>query len=293
LLKELKQIAENDTNVGNVAKAVISVPSNFSTTQGLKMKPAAEAAGLSVLEFLSEPTAAILAYDLERGLSVGQQKNIFVIDLGAAFLDAVIITIKRDNNEPTYTKLPSIDTKMLGGKDFTEKLIDYFLSPSKWNISPSEEDKASLRKAFHDAKKTLFSESNMMSVDIDMSDLPNMPSADPKLSVDDFNAACQDLFDAIAAYIEGVIQSSEINKDQIDGVILAGGSTRIQGVIDVVQNAFPGKRLYRSINPDYVIAYGAAKRAMQLADDQMPAARIIEPISFSLGYVDFFLFLHC
>ncbi|KAJ1490980.1 heat shock protein 70, partial [Baffinella frigidus] len=238
----------------DVKHAVITVPAYFNDSQRQATKDAGAIAGLTVLRIINEPTAAAIAYGLEKKKG-GQEKNILIYDLGGGTFDVSLLTIEGGVFE---VKATAGDTH-LGGEDFDSRLVAFVLQEfkRKYRKDPSDNSRAlrRIRTACERAKRTL-SSATQTTIEVDAAfegiDF-NMVITRAK-----FEELSADLFRQTIDPVERVLSDSKIAKRAINEVVLVGGSTRMPKVQQLLQDYFNGKELNKSINPDEAVAYGAA-----------------------------------
>ena len=280
VLSKMKEIAENYLGE-EVKEAVVTVPAYFNDAQRKYTKDAGVIAGLDIKRIINEPTAAAIAYGLDKGTS--QEKNILVFDLGGGTFDVSLLSIDDGIFE---VKATAGDTH-LGGEDFDHRLVNHFVNEfkRKKKKDPSENQRSMkrLKIACERAKRTL-SSSTQASVEIDSffegEDLfTNITRAR-------FEELCGDLFQNTLAPVEKVIRDAKIDKRSVDEIVLVGGSTRIPKVQKLLQDFFNGKELCKSINPDEAVAYGAAVQGDILSGKQSSATKdilLLDVTPLSLG----------
>lgn len=256
VLVKMKETAEAFLG-GKVEEAVITVPAYFNDSQRQATKDAGTIAGLKVLRIINEPTAAALAYGLNRNLK--GEKNILIFDLGGGTFDVSLLSI--DEGSLFEVKATAGDTH-LGGEDFDNRLVNYFTEEIKRkykkDISNNPRALRRLRTAAERAKRTL-SSSAEATLDIDA--LFDGIDFYSKISRARFDELCLDLFKSTLGPVERALADSKMQKEDIHEVVLVGGSTRIPKIQSLLQNFFNGKCLNLSINPDEAVAYGAAIQA--------------------------------
>ncbi|CAI8598177.1 unnamed protein product [Vicia faba] len=262
ILSKMRQVAEAYLNLP-VKNAVVTVPSYFNDSQRKATIDAGAIAGLKVIQIINEPTAAAIAYGLDKRRNCDGKRNIFVFDLGGGTFDVSILTIKGDVFE---VKATAGDTH-LGGEDFDNRLVNYFVQEfkkkHKVDISPNPRALRRLRTACERAKRILsFAFVTTIEVDslfhgIDFS------SSITRAKFDEINI---DLFNECMKIVDSCLSDSKICNSDIDDVVLVGGSSRIPKVQDLLQHFFEGKDLFKGINPDEAVAYGAAVQAAILSE---------------------------
>ncbi|XP_005100356.1 heat shock protein 70 B2 [Aplysia californica] len=281
VLSKMKETAE--AYLGQkVTEAVITVPAYFNDSQRQATKDAGAIAGLNVLRMINEPTAAALAYGLDKGQS--GEKNVLIFDLGGGTFDVSVLTI--DEGSMFEVKATAGDTH-LGGEDFDNRLVSHFLQEFKRkhnkDISKNARATRRLRTACERAKRTL-SSSSEASIEIDS--LFEGMDYYTKISRARFEELCADLFRSTLEPVESALRDAKLDKGKIDEVVLVGGSTRIPKIQKLLSDFFNGKELNKSINPDEAVAYGAAVQAAVLTGDKSEAIRdvlLVDVAPLSLG----------
>ncbi len=242
----------------NVTDAVITVPAYFSDAERQATKEAGEIAGLNVLRIINEPTAAALAYGLDKG---DQEQTILVFDLGGGTFDVSLLEI---GDGVVEVKATSGDNH-LGGDDWDNKVVDWMVTEFKnaHGVDLSK-DKMAMQRLREAAEKAKIELSSSMQTSIN---LPYITaSADGPLHLDEtlsraqFEAMTQDLLDRTKAPFQAVLKDAGIALDKIDQVVLVGGSTRMPAVTELVKKE-AGKEPNKGVNPDEVVAVGAALQA--------------------------------
>ena len=265
-----------------VNNAVITVPAYFNDAQRLATKDAGRIAGLNVLRIINEPTAAALAYGLDKNLT--NEKNVLIFDLGGGTFDVSILTI--DDGSLFEVRSTAGDTH-LGGEDFDNRLVDYFVQEFKRkfgkDLSRNNRSLRRLRTACERAKRTL-SNSSEASIEIDA--LYEGIDFYSKITRARFEELCADLFRATMEPVEKALRDAKLDKSKIDEVVLVGGSTRIPKIQKLLQDFMNGRALNKSINPDEAVAYGAAVQAAILSGDRSGAIKdvlLVDVAPLSLG----------
>uniref|UniRef100_A0A8D0TMK3 Uncharacterized protein n=1 Tax=Sus scrofa TaxID=9823 RepID=A0A8D0TMK3_PIG len=262
VLTKMKEIAE--AYLGHpVSNAVITVPAYFNDSQRQATKDAGVIAGLNVLRIINEPTAAAIAYGLDR---TGKgERNVLIFDLGGGTFDVSILTIDDGIFE---VKATAGDTH-LGGEDFDNRLVNHFVEEfkrkHKKDISQNKRAVRRLRTACERAKRTL-SSSTQASLEIDS--LFEGIDFYTSITRARFEELCSDLFRSTLEPVEKALRDAKLDKAQIHDLVLVGGSTRIPKVQKLLQDFFNGRDLNKSINPDEAVAYGAAVQAAILMGDK-------------------------
>ena len=266
ILVKMKEIAES--YLGKAVKnAVVTVPAYFNDSQRQATKDAGAIAGLNVMRIINEPTAAAIAYGLDKKSNMAGERNVVIFDLGGGTFDVSLLTIEEGIFE---VKATAGDTH-LGGEDFDNRLLNHFCAEfkrkAKKDLLNSGNKRAlrRLRTACERAKRTL-SSSAQASVEIDS--LFEGVDFFTSITRARFEELCMDLFRSCMDPVEKVLRDAKMDKGQIHEVVLVGGSTRIPKVQSLLQDFFNGKELCKSINPDEAVAYGAAVQAAILGGDQ-------------------------
>ncbi|KAF4970652.1 hypothetical protein FZEAL_9997 [Fusarium zealandicum] len=236
-----------------VNNAVVTVPAYFNDSQRQATKDAGLIAGLNVLRIINEPTAAAIAYGLDK--KVEGERNVLIFDLGGGTFDVSLLTIEEGIFE---VKSTAGDTH-LGGEDFDNRLVNHFK-----DLSTNIRALRRLRTACERAKRTL-SSSAQTSIEIDS--LFEGVDFYTSITRARFEELCQDLFRSTIQPVDRVLSDAKIDKSLVHEIVLVGGSTRIPRVQKLITDYFNGKEPNRSINPDEAVAYGAAVQAAILSGD--------------------------
>ncbi|RVE62499.1 hypothetical protein OJAV_G00157810 [Oryzias javanicus] len=261
VLTKMKEISE--AYLGKpVTNAVITVPAYFNDSQRQATKDAGTIAGLNVLRIINEPTAAAIAYGLDK--KVGE-RNVLIFDLGGGTFDVSILTIEDGIFE---VKATAGDTH-LGGEDFDNRMVNHFITEFKRKfkkeITNNKRAVRRLRTACERAKRTL-SSSTQASIEIDsLYEGTDFYTSITRARFEELNA---DLFRGTLEPVEKALRDAKMDKGQIHDIVLVGGSTRIPKIQKLLQDFFNGRDLNKSINPDEAVAYGAAVQAAILAGDK-------------------------
>lgn len=280
ILSHMKEIAES--YLGNEVKnAVITVPAYFNDAQRQATKDAGVIAGLNVLRIINEPTAAAIAYGLDK--KVSSEQNILIFDLGGGTFDVSLLTI----DDGIYEVKATAGDTHLGGEDFDTRMVSYFIEEfnrkNKVDMQGNKRSMKRLRTACEKAKRTLSSSANA-SIEIDS--LYEGIDYYTSISRAKFEALCNDLFRGCLDPVEKVLRDAKMDKSQIHEVVLVGGSTRIPKVQKLLSDFFNGKELNKSINPDEAVAYGAAIQASILngdANEETDQLLLLDVAPLSLG----------
>ena len=281
VLSKMKEIAE-DYLGHNVSGAVITVPAYFNDSQRQATKDAGAIAGLNVLRIVNEPTAAAIAYGLNKNTK--SDRNILVFDLGGGTFDVSVLCIAEGSL--FEVKSTAGDTH-LGGEDFDNRLVNHFIQEFKRKYKKDIGNNARalrrLRTACERAKRTL-SSSAQASVEVDS--LFEGIDFYTSISRARFEDLCADLFRATLEPVEKALRDAKMDKTMIHDVVLVGGSTRIPRVQKILQEFMGGRELNKSINPDEAVAYGAAVQAAVLSgvdDSTVKDVLLVDVAPLSLG----------
>ena len=281
VLVKMKEVAES--YIGEeVTDAVITVPAYFNDSQRQATKDAGAIAGLNVLRIINEPTAAAIAYGLDKKT---EEKNVLIFDLGGGTFDVSLLSIDDGIFE---VKATAGDTH-LGGEDFDNLLVKYFSDEFKRkfkvDLSGNKRSIRRLKTACERAKRTL-SSSNTASIELEsLFEGNDLFSSITKAR---FESLCMNLFNRCLEPVTKVLQDSGFSKSQIDEIVLVGGSTRIPKVQELLSSYFNGKELNKGINPDEAVAYGAAVQAAILShstsgDEDADKILLLDVSPLSLG----------
>ncbi|KAI4797305.1 dnaK-type molecular chaperone bipA [Aureobasidium sp. EXF-8845] len=250
ILGKMKEVAE--AYLGEkVTNAVVTVPAYFNDAQRAATKDAGAIAGLNVLRVVNEPTAAALAYGLDK---TDKERQIIVYDLGGGTFDVSILTV----DDGVFEVQATAGDTHLGGEDFDQRVIDYFVKTyNKKNdvdITKNLKTMGKLKREVEKAKRTL---SSQMSTRIEIEAFFDGADFSETLTRAKFEELNNDLFKKTLKPVEQVLKDAKLKKSDIDDVVLVGGSTRIPKVQAMLEEFF-GKKASKGINPDEAVAYGAA-----------------------------------
>jgi len=255
VLVKMKEIAESYLGKP-VDSAVVTVPAYFNDSQRQATKDAGTISGLNVLRIINEPTAAAIAYGLDK--QAEQERNILIFDLGGGTFDVSLLAIEEGIFEVKATN----GHTHLGGEDFDNKLVDFCMADfkKKTSIDISKNPRAlrRLRTQCEKAKRIL---SAAHQAPIECETLAEGEDYNTNISRAKFEELCMDLFRKCMPPVENVLKDAGVGKGQIHEIVLVGGSTRIPKVQSMLSDFFNGKVLNKSINPDEAVAYGAAVQA--------------------------------
>ncbi|MCA5922358.1 molecular chaperone DnaK [Curtobacterium oceanosedimentum] len=282
-LGKLKRDAEQYLGE-DVTDAVITVPAYFNDAERQATKDAGEIAGLNVLRIINEPTAAALAYGLDKGK---EDELILVFDLGGGTFDVSLLEVGKDDDFSTIQVRATSGDNRLGGDDWDQRIVDHLVKKFKdehgVDLSTDKIAKQRLKEAAEQAKKEL---SSQMSANIQ---LPYLTlTADGPLNLDEtisraqFEQMTSDLLDRTKKPFNDVIKEAGVSVNDIAHVVLVGGSTRMPAVAEVVKSLTGGKSPNQGVNPDEVVAVGAALQAGVLKGERKDVL-LIDVTPLSLG----------
>ena len=280
VLTKMKETAES--YLGNkVTDVVITVPAYFNDSQRQATKDAGTIAGLNVLRILNEPTAAAIAYGMDKKIS--EVKNVLVYDIGGGTFDVSIVTI----GEGIFQVRATAGETHLGGEDFNNRMIDWivkdFRKKHSKDLTKNKRSITRLRTVCERAKRSL---SVNKQANIEVDSLIEGIDYCTSITKAKFEDLCIDLFKSTIEPVEKALKDAKIAKAEVDDIILVGGSTRIPKIQALLQDYFEGKELNKSINPDEAVAYGAALQAASLPEcknAEVPDLLLIDVIPLSLG----------
>jgi molecular chaperone DnaK len=258
ILQKLKTDAEAYLGT-KIKKAVITVPAYFSDSQRQATKDAGRIAGLEVLRIVNEPTAAALAYGLDKDLK--NEQKVLVFDLGGGTFDVSILEL----SEGVFEVLATSGNNMLGGDDFDERIVDWLVDKFKAQYGTDiRQDKMAMQRLRDAAEEAKIQLSTLQSTNINLPYLTADGSGPKHLNVNltrsEFENMIADLIEKTIGPTKQALQDADLSSDDLDRVILVGGSTRVPAVQNAVKN-ITKKEPYKGINPDEVVALGAAVQA--------------------------------
>ncbi|MBP3035316.1 molecular chaperone DnaK [Arthrobacter sp. zg-ZUI100] len=283
ILQKLKSDAESYLGE-KVTDAVITVPAYFNDAERQATKEAGEIAGLNVLRIVNEPTAAALAYGLDKGK---EDELILVFDLGGGTFDVSLLEVGKDEDDfSTIQVRATAGDNRLGGDDWDQRVVDYLLGQAKAKGADLSKDKIALQRlkeAAEQAKKEL---SSATSTNISLQYLSVTADGpvhlDEHLSRAKFQDLTKDLLDRTKKPFKDVISEAGIKVSDIDHIILVGGSTRMPAVTELVKELAGGQEPNKGVNPDEVVAVGAALQAGVLKGERKDVL-LIDVTPLSLG----------
>merc|ERR1712100_540673 len=275
VLTKMKETAENYLGK-EVKHAVVTVPAYFNDAQRQSTKDAGTIAGLNVLRIINEPTAAAIAY----GLDKKTEKNILVYDLGGCTFDVSLLTIDNGVFEVVAT---NGDTH-LGGEDFDQRVMQHFIKMfNKKHNKDMTKDKRSLQKLRREVEKTKRALSSTHQARLEIEALFDSVDFSETLTRARFEELNNDLFKNTLNPVKQVLEDGGLKKNQVDEIVLVGGSTRIPKVQDLIKDFFNGKEPNRGVNPDEAVAYGAAVQGGILTGEGADEVLLLDVAPLSLG----------
>ncbi|GJV06793.1 heat shock cognate 70 kDa protein 2-like protein [Tanacetum coccineum] len=287
VLTKMKEVA-NKYLSADVKTAVITVPAYFDDLQRQATKDAAAAAGLDVLRLLNEPTAAAIAYRLDKKATISGRTNVLTFDLGGGTFDVSLITI----NSGTFEVIAVDGDTHLGGEDFDNRMVEHFVSEFNTKYKKNIDNKTRkgrkalgrLRVAAERAKRIL-SSATFTSIELDC--LYDGVDFSSKIFREEFEELNMDIFNKCMETVKRCMEYAKWEKSMVNEVVLVGGSTRIPKVQQMLKDFFDGKDLCNMINPDEAVAYGAAVLAANMSGDgnkMVQDLTFFDVIPLSLGY---------
>ncbi|XP_047938422.1 heat shock cognate 70 kDa protein-like [Salvia hispanica] len=282
VLSKMKGTAEAYLG-SSVKNVVITVPAYFNDSQRRATKDAGTIAGLNVVRIINEPTAAAIAYGLDKGGNVA--KNVLIFDLGGGTFDVCVAMVEADIIE---VKAIAGDTH-LGGQDFDSRMVNHFVKEFERkngkDISMNPRAIRRLRSACERAKRMLSSTSQ---INVEIESLFEGIDLFSTITRARFNELNMDLFNKCMELVEKCLSDAKMDKTSVDEVVLVGGSSRIPKVQEMLKEIFNGKEACKAINPDEAVAYGAAVLAAKLSGEgnekmQNVVLSDITPLSLGIG----------
>ncbi|CAG8780986.1 10724_t:CDS:2, partial [Dentiscutata erythropus] len=261
VLGKMKEIAESYLGK-KVTHAVVTVPAYFNDAQRQATKDAGTIAGLNVLRIVNEPTAAAIAYGLDKS---DGERQILVYDLGGGTFDVSLLSI----DDGVFEVLATAGDTHLGGEDFDNRVIDHFVKvykkKNKVDITKDLKTMGKLKREVEKAKRTL---SSQMSTRIEIESFHEGKDFSETLTRAKFEELNNDLFKKTLQPVEQVLKDANIDKKDVHDIVLVGGSTRIPKVVQLLEEFFNGRKASKNINPDEAVAYGAAVQGGILSGDE-------------------------
>ena len=280
VLTKMKETAE--AYLGKtVTRAVVTVPAYFNDSQRQATKDAGTIAGLEVLRIINEPTAAAIAYGLDK--KVGSDRCVLIFDLGGGTFDVSVLAIE----DGIFDVKSTAGDTHLGGEDFDNRMVNHFVQEfkrkHKKDLTGNKRALRRLRTACERAKRTL-SASAQANIEIDsLFEGIDFYTTITRARFEDLN---NDLFHGTLESVEKALRDAKLGKDKIHDIVLVGGSTRIPKIQKLLQDFFNGKDLNKSIHPDEAVAYGAAVQAAILSgdkSDEVQGLLLLDVVPLSMG----------
>ncbi|CAD6500542.1 BgTH12-06252 [Blumeria graminis f. sp. triticale] len=261
ILGKMKEVAES--YLGNkVTHAVVTVPAYFNDNQRQATKDAGAIAGLNVLRIVNEPTAAAIAYGLDK---TEGERQIIVYDLGGGTFDVSLLSIDRG----VFEVLATAGDTHLGGEDFDQRVINFFAKKyNKENNVDISKDLKTMGKLKREAEKAKRTLSSQKTTRIEIEAFHNGNDFSETLTRAKFEELNIDLFRKTLEPVKQVLSDAKVKKSEIDDIVLVGGSTRIPKVVELIEEYFSGKKASKGINPDEAVAFGAAVQGGVLSGEE-------------------------
>ena len=283
VLGKMKKIAEDYLST-SIKDAIITVPAYFNDSQRQSTKDAGRIAGLNVMRIINEPTAAAIAYGLDN--KSNNEKTVLVFDLGGGTFDVSILVL----NEETFEVKSTSGNTHLGGEDFDNRLMQFciekFKEETDVNIELNQKALRRLKQYCENAKRAL---SSAIETTIEIDNLAEDEDLNITISRAEFEEKCKDLFEKCFESIKQAMEEAGLSKNEIDDIVLVGGSSRIPKIQEMIKQFFNGKELCKNINPDEAVAYGAAYQAAVLNanecgdDEGLEKLVLVDVTPLSLG----------
>ncbi|RDW75233.1 glucose-regulated protein-like protein [Coleophoma cylindrospora] len=261
ILGKMKEVAESYLGK-KVTHAVVTVPAYFNDNQRQATKDAGTIAGLNVLRIVNEPTAAAIAYGLDK---TEGERQIIVYDLGGGTFDVSLLSIDRG----VFEVLSTAGDTHLGGEDFDQRVINYFAKKyNKENSVDITKDLKTMGKLKREAEKAKRTLSSQKTTRIEIEAFHNGNDFSETLTRAKFEELNMDLFRKTLKPVEQVLKDAKVKKTEVDDIVLVGGSTRIPKVVELIEEYFGGKKASKGINPDEAVAFGAAVQGGVLSGEE-------------------------
>jgi L1 cell adhesion molecule like protein len=280
ILTKMKETATNYIGT-EVTDPVITVPAYFNDAQRQATKDAGKIAGLNVLRIINEPTAAAIAYGLDK--KKDREHNVLIFDCGGGTHDVTLLNI----DDGVFEVKATAGDSNLGGSDFDNVLVRYmatdFKRKHKQDLTSNKKAMRRLRTAGEQAKRSL---SSVTQTPVDLDNLFEGIDYSVNITRARFESLCSDTFARIMKPVETCLRDSKLSKSEVDEIVMVGGSTRIPKIQQLVSQYFNGKELNQSINPDEAVAYGAAVQAAILSgngDSVTDEILLLDVTPLSLG----------
>ena len=263
VLTKMKATAESYLEK-NITRAVVTVPAYFNDAQRAATKDAGTIAGLNIVRIINEPTAAAIAYGVDKNIK-GEERNVLVFDLGGGTFDVSLLTI----SDGVFEVLATSGDTHLGGEDFDQRVMDHFIKLIKKKMGKDiRSDNRAVQKLRREVEKAKRALSSTHQTRLEIESLVDGQDFSETLTRAKFEELNIDLFKKTLKEVKKVLDDAELTKKDIDDIILVGGSTRIPKVKALVKEFFNGKEPRSGVNPDEAVAEGAALQACILSGDR-------------------------
>jgi heat shock protein 5 len=260
ILSKMRTVAEKFMGK-DIKNAVVTVPAYFNDAQRQATKDAGTISGMTVQRIINEPTAAAIAYGMDKK---GGEKNILIFDLGGGTFDVTLLTI--DNG--VFEVLATNGDTHLGGEDFDQRVMQYFIKMmQKKGDGDISSDKRAMQKLRREVERVKRALSSQPQARVEIESLFNGQDFSETLTRARFEELNMDLFKKTLVPVQKVLEDGDLQKNEVDEIVLVGGSTRIPKVQQLLKDFFNGKELNRGINPDEAVAFGAAVQGGILSGD--------------------------
>jgi chaperone protein DnaK len=263
VLTKMKATAESYLEK-NITRAVVTVPAYFNDAQRAATKDAGTIAGLNIVRIINEPTAAAIAYGVDKNIK-GEERNVLVFDLGGGTFDVSLLTI----SDGVFEVLATSGDTHLGGEDFDQRVMEHFIKLIKKKMGKDiRSDNRAVQKLRREVEKAKRALSSAHQTRLEIESLADGEDFSETLTRAKFEELNIDLFKKTLKEVTKVVEDAELTKKEIDDIILVGGSTRIPKVRQLVKEFFNGKEPRSGVNPDEAVAEGAALQACILSGDK-------------------------
>merc|ERR1711936_1456286 len=260
VLTKMKAIAESYLEK-NITRAVVTVPAYFNDAQRAATKDAGTIAGLNIVRIINEPTAAAIAYGVDKNIK-GEERNVLVFDLGGGTFDVSLLTI----SDGVFEVLATSGDTHLGGEDFDQRVMEHFIKLIKKKLGKDiRSDNRAVQKLRREVEKAKRALSATHQTRLEIESLVDGKDFSETLTRAKFEELNMDLFRSTMKPVKKVLEDGDMKVSEINEIILVGGSTRIPKIQQLVKEFFKGKEPSRGVNPDEAVAYGAAVQACILS----------------------------
>lgn len=269
-----------------VSKAVVTVPAYFDDNQRQGVLTAAKLAGIEIVKLLNEPTAAALAYNVSKGMSENESKNVLVLDFGGGTFDLTLMRV----SSGLYEVISTIGNTMLGGLDFDKVIVDWIVETVKDMYGKDlTQDIVAMQQIWNHAERGKIDLSTVLETDIVIPYI-SMTENGPlhinlNISRERFETLASKLFKMSEELILKLFENSNVKMEDVDTVIFSGGTSRTPGFKNMVRRLFPNAEILGEINPDEVVALGAAIQAA-IIEGRLKSIELMDVLSHTLGVLD-------